>query len=262
MVPPALLAAHYRLGRQRPIADTAVSIYSSDDVGGFGPALQVVTDHAAMLMDSLTVLLHRLGVAYVAIMNPVFRVHRGPDGTLLDIPPVTDGADLEDRADGNVETWIHVQLSPSVDRKALAEAERQLPKVLADARQVALDSAAMNSELLSLADEFDTNSDGRFTSPDRRDVAALLRWLADGHFVLLGYQRCPVRDGRSSVDESSRLGVLLLRDEVLPQLTDNNDLLVLAQATIPRYLRHGAYPPIVVARSTSFRRCRAPSCSR
>ena len=33
-----------------------------------------------MLMDSVTVLLHRLGVAYVAIMNPVFRVRRGPAG--------------------------------------------------------------------------------------------------------------------------------------------------------------------------------------
>ena len=63
-----------------------------------------------------------------------------------------------------------------------------------------------------------------------------------------GYQRCPVRDGRSTVDEASRLGVLRLRDEVLPQLTDNDDLLVLAQATIPSYLRYGAYPYIVVVR--------------
>ena len=84
--------------------------------------------------------------------------------------------------------------------------------------------------------------------PDRKDVAALLRWLADGHFVLLGYQRCPVRDGRSSVDPSSRLGVLRLRQDVLPPLTDDDDLLVLAQATIPSYLRWGAYPYIVVVR--------------
>ena len=88
----------------------------------------------------------------------------------------------------------------------------------------------------------------RFPGPDRRDVADLLRWLGDGHFVLLGYQRCPVRDGRASVDQSSRLGVLRLRDEDLPQLTDNDDLLVLAQATIPSYLRYGAYPYIVVVR--------------
>ena len=97
----------------------------------------------------------------------------------------------------------------------------------------------------------------RFPGPDRRDVADLLRWLGDGHFVLLGYQRCPVRDGRASVDQSSRLGVLRLRDEVLPQLTDNDDLLVLAQATMPSYLRYGAYPYIVVVREHA--RGRPPS---
>ncbi len=48
-------------------------VYGEDDPGGFGPALQIVTDQATMLMDSVTVLLHRLGVAYVALMNPVFR---------------------------------------------------------------------------------------------------------------------------------------------------------------------------------------------
>jgi glutamate dehydrogenase len=66
--------------------------------------------------------------------------------------------------------------------------------------------------------------------------------------VLLGYQRCQVRDGQASVDPSSRLGVLRLRSDVLPQLTESDDLLVLAQATMPSFLRYGAYPYIVVVR--------------
>ncbi len=246
VVSPELISAHSRLGRRRPVGDTRVGVYAADDPAGFGPALQVVTDYAPMLMDSITVLLHRLGVAYVAIMNPVFTVRRGPTGELLDIRPKSDG-DGRDRNRLD-ETWIHVKLSPSVNRAALIEAERMLPKVLADARQVAADSAPMASALLGLAYELDTDPEGRFPGPDRRDVAALLRWLADGHFVLLGYQRCPVHDGRSSVDESSRLGVLRLRKDVLPQLTESDDLLVLAQATVPSYLRYGAYPYIVVVR--------------
>ncbi len=137
-----------------------------------------------------------------------------------------------------------------MNRHALAEAQRLLPNVLADSRQVALDTAAMNAALMGLADALDADTGERFPGPDRRDVADLLRWLGEGHFVLLGYQRCPVRDGRSSIDQSSRLGVLRLRDEALPQLTDNDDLLVLAQATIPSYLRYGAYPYIVVVRET------------
>ena len=50
---------------------------------GAGPALQVVTDNATMLMDSVTVLLHRLGVAYVGVMNPVLRVSRNSDGASI-----------------------------------------------------------------------------------------------------------------------------------------------------------------------------------
>ena len=247
MMSPALVDAHLRLGRQRTFGDTRVAVYGEDDPAGFGPALQIVTDNASMLMDSVTVLLHRLGVAYKAIMNPVFRARRGPSGELLAIEPASDAP----FGDGIDETWIHVQLAESVDPKAVAEVRRLLPSVLADARQVALDSRSMAATLVSLAAELDSDVGGRFPGSDRKDVAALLRWLADGHFVLLGYQRCQVRDGQSSVDPSSRLGVLRLRTDVLPQLTASDDLLVLAQATMSSYLRYGAHPYIVVVREQS-----------
>lgn len=242
---PNLLSAHYRLGRRRRPGETLVEFYPPDDPRGFGPAIQIVTDHATMLMDSVTVLLHRLGVAYKAIMNPIMRVSRDQSGELRGIRPA---ADADSSREGVDEAWIHVQLSRSVDRKAVDEVTRLLPRVLADARQVALDSRALSGTLLGLANEIDTDPEGRFPGADRKDVAALLRWLADGHFVLLGYQRCTVQNGDASVDMSSRLGILRFRDEVLPQLTDSDDLLVLAQATIPSFLRYGAYPYIVVIR--------------
>ncbi len=246
-VPPALVAAHARVGEQRSTGDTRVAVYAAEDSSGVGPAIQIVTDQGAMVMDTVTVLLHRLGVAYTAIMNPVFRVRRNPAGQLLDVHPAsapdapTDGVD---------ETWIHVSLSPSADARAVAEAVALLPNVLGDARQVALDAAALNAALVVLASQLDSDRDGHFPSYDRRDVAALLRWLADGHFVLLGYQRCSVEGGHATVDLTSRLGVLRLRTDVLPQLTDDDDLLVLAQATMPSYLRYGAHPHIVVVRES------------
>ncbi|MGY4712872.1 NAD-glutamate dehydrogenase [Mycolicibacterium sp. CBM1] len=246
VVPPALIAAHERLAHSRVVGETLVAIYPSDDPGGFGPALQIVTDQAAMLLDSVTVLLHRLGVAYVALMNPVFRVRRGAGGELLEVRPVND--DLAGADSGSEESWIHVQLSTLVNGKALAEAERMLPMVVADARQVALDSTALSAALHELARELDDDSGTRFAGPDREDVADLLRWLSIGNFVLLGCQDCMVSDGKSTVIESSRLGVARLRTEVLPELTHPRDLLVLAQATMASFLRYGAYPYIVVIR--------------
>ena len=112
---PNLLSAHYNLGRRRQVGETLVAVYPADDPGGFGPAIQIVTDYATLLMDSVTVLLHRLGVAYKAIMNPILRVRRGPTGELLDIQPSAEADNSRQAVD---EAWIHVQLSSSVDPKA------------------------------------------------------------------------------------------------------------------------------------------------
>ena len=199
------------------VGDTRVAVYAADDPAGFGPALQIVTDHSAMLMDSVTVLLHRLGVAYTAIMNPVFRVRRGPAGNCSRSRRrrCRRAAATASTRPGSTSSW---RRRPTA--RPLAEAAALLPDVLADARQVALDSGALNATLVRLADELDADRRPAFPGSDRRDVAALLRWLADGHFVLLGYQRCAVSDGQASVDPASRLGVLRLRTDVLPQLTD------------------------------------------
>jgi glutamate dehydrogenase len=218
-IPVSMLAAQFELGSRRQVGETKVAIVPGPGGGGApdgaGPALQVVTDQAAMLMDSVTVLLHSLGLAYLSIMNPVFVVTRGPDGDLRDIRPAAGPT----TTDGAAETWIHVDLMPSVDRGILATAEELIPKVLAEGRQVALDAVAMWAALTGLADAIDSDTEQRFPGPDRADVAELLRWLADGHFILLGYQRCPVHDGRSSVDESSRLGVLKFHNEALPLIS-------------------------------------------
>ncbi|UQX13036.1 NAD-glutamate dehydrogenase [Candidatus Mycobacterium methanotrophicum] len=242
-VTPALLAAHYRLGGHRAAGESRVAVYPLDDPAGFGPALQVVTDNGATLMDSVTVLLHRLGVAYTAILNPVFQVRRDADGDLLSVEPSASDSGAVD------ETWMHVALSPAVEPTALREAERLLPGVLADARRVAADSAAMLAILDDLASDVETNAGERYPGPDRGDVATLLRWLVDGHFTLLGYQRCPVRDGRVSGDEATTsLGVLRRRKSSRPRLTDDTELLALAQTDVASYLRFGAYPYVLAVR--------------
>src|SRR5690348_6894753 len=44
LMSPSLLSAHYRLGRRRHPGETLVEIYPANDPGGFGPAIQIVTD--------------------------------------------------------------------------------------------------------------------------------------------------------------------------------------------------------------------------
>ena len=142
-----MLRAHYRLGQRRPPGESCVCVHPADDPAGFGPALQVVTDHGGMLLDSVTVLLHRLGVAYAAHDDPGVRGASQPGGR----PARASNRKRPARRSTTDEAWIHVQLSPSVDSKALAEVERLLPKVLADVQQVAADAAAMIATLNDLA---------------------------------------------------------------------------------------------------------------
>ena len=248
-VPAGLIAAQQRLAARRRAGETRVEFYDGDDPEGFGPALQIVTDQATMLMDSVTVLLHRLGVPYVALMHPALRVRRDPDGNLLEASPAEHAAESDTAgAEALAESWIHIQLSERVNRRAVAEVVRLLPMVVADARQVAQDSAALSAAMLRLAHDVAADDGTRFPGPDRMDVSYLLRWL-DEHFVLLGALRCTVGDdGTATADESSRLGVARLRTEVLPAISDPGETLVLAQATMPSFLRYGAYPYIVVVR--------------
>ncbi|HEY0225678.1 MAG TPA: NAD-glutamate dehydrogenase, partial [Mycobacterium sp.] len=243
LVTPAVLGAHYRLGQHRPPGESRVAVYAEDDPAGFGPALQVVTDHGGMLMDSVTVLLHRLGVPYTALMTPVFKVRRDQAGELLSVDPKAPGTPQYVG-----EAWIHMQLDPSVDHKTLVEVEELLPKVLADVQQVASDAAAIITTLNDLAADIKANTGDHFSAPDREDVAALLDWLGSGNFLLLGYQRCRVDDGFVFGDGSSGLGVLRSRTGSRPQLTDDDKLLVLAQASVGSYLRYGAYPFAVAVR--------------
>ncbi|TAM64314.1 NAD-glutamate dehydrogenase [Mycobacterium sp.] len=243
IVTPAMLSAHYQLAAHRPDGESRVAVYPAEDPAGFGPALQVVTDHGGMLMDSVTVLLHRLGVPYTAIMTPVFEVHRNPAGDLLSVEAKSKTA-----SQYAGEAWIHVQLLPSVDSKGLTEVERLLPRVLADVQQVASDASALIAVLNDLAAQVEANPENRFSAPDRDDVAALLRWLGNGNFLLLGYQRCHVHDGRVSGDGTPGLGVLRTRTGSRPRLTDDDRLLVLAQSVVGSYLRYGAYPYAIAVR--------------
>ena len=238
------MAAHQQMAHRRRPGETLVAVFPDPDPDGVGPALQIVTDEATTLLDSVTVLLHRLGLGFSSLTHPVLAVCRDADGLLLEAA-AADGSP----APGAVpESWIHVALVPPVNRHALDEAVRLLPLVVADARQVAVDSPALTARLRELAAAMDADTGALFAGPDRADIADLLRWLSEGNFVLLGAQRCTVGGGQASVEESSRLGVARLRTEVLPELSGDGGLLVLAQATMPSFLRYGAYPYIVAIR--------------
>ena len=196
-----------------------------------------------MLMDSVTVLLHRLGVAYKAIMNPVFGCAAGPTASCWrSSPPRTPHPRTASTRRGSTSSWRGRSTArPSTRSGACCPASSPTPARWRSTRARWPPPCA----------GWPTNSTPipRAGSPaptaGRRRAAALAGRRA---FRAARLSALPGARREASVDPSSRLGVLRLRDDVLPQLTANDDLLVLAQATIPSYLRYGAYPYIVVVR--------------
>lgn len=245
----ALLRAMLRQAGRRDAHQTTIAVYRNGDSAGLGTAIQIVTDYTPLLNESITVLFRRLGLSIVELMDPLFTVERSTDGALISAVPVDSPAtgSLE-----GVECWIHLQLPPSTDTAHLAFLEKELPRTLEDGMRVTADAEQMRQRVVDLSGELDASLDeSRFSAAELTAVANLLRWLADGHFTVLGYQLCTVQHGNARVDDASRLGLSKRREDVLPQLTDNNELLVLAQSTTPTYLRYAIYPSIVVIRQAS-----------
>ena len=137
-VTPALLSAHYRLGQHRAAGESRVAVYPPDDPGGFGPALQVVTDRRRNA-DGFG---HRAAA-------PARRGLHGDHEPGLPRAPRRRRRTARRRparrptTAGSTRPGSTFSLSPSVDRKALHEARTAAAGVLADARQVAADSTAM-----------------------------------------------------------------------------------------------------------------------
>ncbi|RMI29506.1 NAD-glutamate dehydrogenase [Nocardia stercoris] len=161
---------HLQLAARRLPGTALVRVYRPEADGDLGPAVQLVTDDMPLLVDSVTAAVRRWGADVVAVVHPVIAVIRDSGGRLTAVaePGVT--------ADRSVaESWIHLQLNADAGPATLDRIERGLPPLLDLLRRVDDDTPEMTDSLLALAD---TLGDA--------ESARLLRWLADGHFTLLG----------------------------------------------------------------------------
>lgn len=244
-----LLAVHRERGR------AVTRLHRPTDGTGLGAALQIVTDDMPLLVESVTALLGRLDVSISEVVHPILGVRRDPDGTLVEMLPNVRIRELP--AGASAESWMHVQLHPATEAAVLDTLETSIAEVLSDVGQVVADTDSMRALQRTLATELDVRAGnpppGR-SADELRDCANLLRWLADGHYTVLGYRRYERRGGdrvQQSVPDSG-LGVLrsdVLTDEHvdLPLAADIPDrpLLVLTQGSAPATVHRSVYPYFV-----------------
>ncbi|WP_081866476.1 NAD-glutamate dehydrogenase [Blastococcus sp. URHD0036] len=201
----ALALEHLRIAAVRPRGSATVEITRRHGTGPGGSTISrsivlVVTDDMPYLVDSVTAEVVRQGFRLEHVVHPVLVVRRDVAGR---IGAFCDSADpAECGPDAVAESWMAVVLDGPLDDEAREDLVDGLRTVLADVRAVDEDADRMRRRALALADRLDrlpAVGDDEDTDPahDPAETAALLRWLAEGHFVFLGARDVEPPTGRA-----------------------------------------------------------------
>ncbi len=189
-----LYAAAVNLSRfmaHRAESEVKVRVFnpSIDEQGYPSPhtVVEVIQQDMPFLVDSVSAELLRLGAEVQAILHPIFRVKRSPDGVLTGVESARSLTDLQ-ADDGQLESVIHLRVRARPKSEFAKIAER-LHAVLRDVHSAVKDFDVMKARCeglattLSQAHPSDDHDDGY------RESSAFLRWMADKEFVFLGYRR-------------------------------------------------------------------------
>ena len=167
-------------GESRPWGQNLLRVH---DLDGETTAVDIVSIDAPYIVESLVAELRRSGRDLVRLLHPQLVVHRDPDGRVTKVFDIDDNADVPDGA--LVESWIHLELGrvDTAEHAALAEA---LNRVLDDVLSAVSDAPRMYMLIRSLAGQLEAEP-GEFDRETSEEAGALLRWLADGNFMILGH---------------------------------------------------------------------------
>ena len=175
-----LAADHLAFGLRRSPGEILVRVRSIDEQRS---AVEVVTADAPYLVDSLQSELRVFGHPVQNILHPQLIVSRDADGRLLRIHDLADTADLPEGA--TAESWMHAEVTavPPAEQKELAH---DVHGVFTDVHHAVDDAPGLYALIRSLADTV-RDHPGQFDRETSAEAGSLLRWLADGNFMILGH---------------------------------------------------------------------------
>ena len=176
--------SHWNLARRRTPGQPLVHVYNPTfEQHGWQSthtAVEVVSDDMPFLVDSLGMAIHRRDYAIHLFVHPVMRVRRDDRGELLEVLPVESG-------EGSPESIIHIEIDRQTERAELDAVRDELLSVLAQVTAAVEDFPRMAEQARDLAAQID-DPPPPVSDDERREANALLEWLADDHFVFLGYR--------------------------------------------------------------------------
>ena len=164
--------------RSRISGDTLISITS--DKKSSRLTIRVLGDDMPFLVDSLSMLMHKLGIKIDLTLHPILAAERDAKGILK-------SAAAADESKANIphESLIVMLATGMPDGLDATTLEARMRDVLHKVRASVSDWKRMSKSALALAEPFETRLPG-IPSNDAWEIGDFLRWLADKNFVFLG----------------------------------------------------------------------------
>jgi glutamate dehydrogenase len=221
-----LAMSHLATAMVREPGTAVVRVFTPDnDQDGWSTghtAIEIVTDDVPFLVDSVNGELARLGCEIHLVIHPQVAVRRDLSGKLLEILAWTGGAPHDGPPaalprDAGVESWIHVEIGRESSPDRRDEIAAGLRRVLEDVRVAVEDWDRMRQTAERIAAELQDAPPSGLGQAEVAEGAALLHWMADGHFTFLGYREYDLagQDGEETLDGRPGTGLGILRNDQL-----------------------------------------------
>ncbi|MDQ4068239.1 MAG: NAD-glutamate dehydrogenase [Actinomycetota bacterium] len=143
-----------------------------------GSVVEVNCEDRQFIVSSVTEELRRLGYRVVRELHPVFGCERNGEGRLVAVLPA--------RAAPRRESFLQVEVGGHVADDARRALVGALEAVLGDVFAATGDYGAMRAQVLEVAARVRAAPGDGFPPDETEEVGALLEWLLEGNFVLLG----------------------------------------------------------------------------
>ena len=197
---------------RRPAEDLAIRVFTPEvALDGWsepGTVIQVSSEDRPFLLSTVAEELELRDLETVRSLHPIVGVERDAEGR---ISTVTGARTATER-----ESFLHIELDAELDAEACEGLTTQLRRLLSDVFAATGDYDAMRDRLMAVAGELRRQPPPGVDPQDSVETAALLTWLLDENFVVLGireYEVVPLDDGRPAVRVKPGSGLGILRGE-------------------------------------------------
>lgn len=169
--------------------------------------VEVVCTDAPFLVDSIRMVLNRLGITSHLMLHQPMQVTRNAEGALTAIEP---------REQAQAGQWLETAFLIEIDRQADDSVRHalkaELQSVVNEVLQVVSDWQPMAQRLALVIDALPDSRDSQAEDEERAETRAFLNWVAEHKFTFMGYRRYRLTgegDGQALVPElETSLGLL------------------------------------------------------